>query len=285
MRPTRSFSIFLVLALMPVLAWADLNPRLYREYQGLLTEYLSEQTLPENGLVSAFDYEAALADDKLAKTLASQRKALEEFDPETLERREESVAFWINAYNFFMLAQILTDRPDGELVSSVWDYGGRLNPFVDSIFKRETFLVGGERFSLDGIEKGILLGKDYQSRGWKDARVHFAVNCASVGCPPLRQQIYTSDNLEAMLEENTRRAFNTHHHLRISGDTLYGTELFKWYEQDFVEAEGSVRSFIEQWASDDVAVKASRTSTLEYIDYDWSLNRPSNISAGHFEPE
>ncbi|WP_372986503.1 DUF547 domain-containing protein [Marinobacter sp.] len=281
----RSFSIFVVLTLVPVLAWADINPGLFREYQGLLTEYLTEQTLPGNGLVSAFDYEAALVDDRLAKTLASQGKALEQFNPETLDGREESVAFWINAYNFFMLAQILTERPDGELVSSVWDYGGRLNPFVDSIFERKTFVIGDERFSLDGIEKGKLLGKDYQSRGWRDARVHFAVNCASVGCPPLRQQIYTADNLEAMLEENTRRALNTPHHLRISGDTLHGTELFKWYEQDFVEAEGSVRSFIQRWASDGVADQASDTSELEYIDYDWSLNRPSNFSTGNFDQE
>jgi len=285
MRLTRSFSIFLALTLVPVLAWADINPGLYQEYQELLTKYLTEQTLPGNGLVSAFDYDAALADDELAKTLASQRQALEQFNPETLEGREESVAFWVNAYNFFMLAQILTERPDGELISSVWDYGGRLNPFVDSIFERKKFVVGGKRFSLDGIEKGILLGKEYQSRGWKDARVHFVVNCASVGCPPLRKQIYTADNLEAMLEENTRRAFNTPYHLRTSGDTLYGTELFKWYEQDFVEAAGSVRDFIDQWANDEVAVEVSRTSTLEYIDYDWSLNRPSNFSTGNFGQE
>ncbi len=285
MRLTRSFSIFLALTLVPVLAWADINPGLYQEYQELLTKYLTEQTLPGNGLVSAFDYDAAMADDELAKTLVSQRQALEQFDPETLEGREESVAFWVNAYNFFMLAQILTERPDGELISSVWDYGGRLNPFVDSIFERKKFVVGGKRLSLDGIEKGILLGKEYQSRGWKDARVHFVVNCASVGCPPLRKQIYTADNLEAMLEENTRRAFNTPYHLRISGDTLYGTELFKWYEQDFVEAAGSVRDFIDQWANDEVAVEVSRTSTLEYIDYDWSLNRPSNFSTGNFGQE
>ncbi len=280
MRPKSLLTMLLALILMPALAWADINPRLYREYQGLLAKYLSEQTPPGDGLVSAFDYETALADDTLVKTLARQRKALEAFDPDTLQGREESVAFWINAYNFFMVSQILTERPDGELVSSVWDYGGRLNPFADNIFERKKFVVGGERFSLDGIEKGILLGKHYQSRGWKDARVHFAVNCASVGCPPLRQQIYTADNLEVMLEENTRRAFNTSYHLRISGDTLHATELFKWYEQDFVEAEGSVRSFIRHWASAGLADQVAKTSKLTFIEYDWSLNDPSNFTTG-----
>jgi len=218
-----------------------------RPLQTLLSNYLIEQTLLGNGLASAFDYQAALADTDLAQTLELQRKALAGFDTGTLEAQKESVAFWVNAYNFFMLEQILTERPDGQLVASVWDYGGRVNPFVDSVFERKNFVIGGERFSLSQIEKGVLLGEDYQSRGWKDARVHFAVNCASVGCPPLREQIYTTANLEALLEENTRRAFNTQRHLRVTGNTLYGTELFKWYRQDFVEAEGSVQAFIRRW--------------------------------------
>ncbi len=71
-----------------------------------------------------------------------------------------------------MLDQILTERPDGELVSSVWDYGGRVNPFVDSVFERKNFVVGGRNYSLNDMEKEILLGEEYASKGWKDARVH-----------------------------------------------------------------------------------------------------------------
>ncbi|WP_341580886.1 DUF547 domain-containing protein [Marinobacter metalliresistant] len=283
MRGYRLASGFVALVLMPGLVWADINSGLYKPYQRLLSSYLIERTLPGDGLVSAFDYQAALADTDLVSTLERQRKALSEFNTGALEARQESVAFWINAYNFFMLEQILTERPDGYLVSSVWDYGGRVNPFVDSVFERESFVIGGERFSLNEIEKGVLLGEGYQSRGWKDSRIHFAVNCASVGCPPLRDQIYTAANLEGLLEENTRRAFNTQHHLRVTGDTLYGTELFKWYKEDFVEAEGSVRAFIRRWASDSVAEHVARTAELDYIDYDWSLNRPANVGLTGFE--
>jgi len=238
---------------------------------------LNEQTLPGNGLVSAFDYQSALADTGLAQTLAQQRKALAEFDTGTLEAREESVAFWINAYNFFMLEQILTERPHGQLVSSVWDYGGRVNPFVDSVFERENFVIGGERFSLNQIEKGVLLGEDYQSRGWKDARVHFAVNCASVGCPPLRDTLYTADNIERLLAESTRRAFNTDRHLKMQGDTLYLTELFKWYEDDFNEASGSTKAFIEEWADSAVVEAGVGTSNIKFINYDWALNLRANF--------
>jgi len=268
---------FFAWVLLPGLVWADVNEELYQPYQRLLSGYLIEQALPGDGLVSAFDYPSALADTDLAQLLEKQRNALADFDVGALEAQGESVAFWINAYNFFMLEQILTERPGGELVTSVWDYGGRVNPFVDSVFDRENFVIGGERFSLSQIEKGVLLGEDYQSRGWKDARVHFAVNCASVGCPPLREQIYTADNLEDLLQENTRRAFSTQRHLKVSGNTLYGTELFKWYKQDFVEAEGSVRAFIRRWASDTVVEQLAGTNELDYIAYDWSLNLPENM--------
>jgi hypothetical protein len=283
MRRYKLIAGFFVLALLPSLVWADINTNLYKPYQTLLSNYLIEQTLPGDGLVSAFDYSAALADTNLAQTLKQQRNALAEFDTGTLDTRDESIAFWINAYNFFMLEQILTKQPNGQLVSSVWDYGGRLNPFVDSVFEREAFVINDKHFNLNEIEKGILLGEDYLSRGWKDARVHFAVNCASVGCPSLRGQIYTAANLEALLQENTRRTFNTQRYLRVADNTLYGTELFKWYEQDFIEAEGSVRNFILRWASDTISKQVARTTKLVYIDYDWSLNRPSNV--GVKEPE
>jgi len=277
MRSYLFLSLIVVLALLPGRAMSDPNRENFQHYQELLDRHLIEHTLPGNGLVSAFDYRSALASDSLEKTLTKQRETLKAFDPGALEEKAESVAFWINAYNFFMLDQILTERPDGELVSSVWDYGGRVNPFVDSVFERKNFVIGGRNYSLNDMEKEILLGEEYASKGWKDARVHFAVNCASVGCPPLRNAIYTADNLERLLAENTRRAFNTARHLQVKGDTLYVTELFKWYEEDFEEASGSSKAFVEAWAAPQVAKKVAATSSLEFIDYDWALNTPDNF--------
>ncbi|WP_150911931.1 DUF547 domain-containing protein [Marinobacter halotolerans] len=258
-------------------ARADVNPQLYEPYQKLLDRFLIEKDLPGGGLVSAFDYRAASNDGNTLKLLSDQREALAGFDPSRLGGKLESVAFWINAYNFFMVNQLLTEQPDGELVASVWDYGGRINPFVDSVFQREKFVVGGEKYSLDHIEKGILLGADYADKGWKDARVHFAVNCAAVGCPPLRQAIYTADNLEDLLAENTRRAFLTDYHLKVEGKILYVTELFKWYEDDFKEAARSRKAFIREWVDSALAERVTQTSSVMFIDYDWSLNKPSNF--------
>ena len=269
------FVALLLLAVMPV--QAAVSETVYAPFQTLLNQHVIERTLPGNGLVSAFDYSGALADESTDDLLREQRQTLSGFDTTRLNGREESVAFWINAYNFFMIDKLLSDRPDGQLVTSVWDYGGRINPFVNSVFEREIFTVGGRDLSLDDIEKGILLGDDYKAKGWKDARVHFAVNCASTGCPPLRKQLYTAANLDTLLAENTRRALNTPRHLSVKSGALFVTELFKWYEDDFVEAEGSIRAFIHRWAEPDLAREISNAQGLKFSDYEWQLNRPENF--------
>lgn len=81
--------------------------------QKILEQFLIEKDLPDDSLVSAFEYRAAVNHDRATQQLSEQREALAEFDVSTLEGREQYVAFWINAYNFFMLDQILTqtDKP------------------------------------------------------------------------------------------------------------------------------------------------------------------------------
>jgi hypothetical protein len=154
----------------------------------LLVRHLVENDLENDGLATAFDYQGALKRDDTMDLLDRQRQKLGRFDVSLIDSREKGNAFWLNAYNFFMIAQIFQDRPGGKLVSSVWDYGGRYSPFRANVFKRDLFEIGGKRYSLDQMEKGILLGDEYWQKGWAEARVHFAVNCASVGCPPLRRQ-------------------------------------------------------------------------------------------------
>lgn len=243
----------------------------------LLDRHLIEKDLENNGLVSAFDYQGALQRDDTVELLDSQRERLAGFDLGLIDSREKGNAFWLNAYNFFMVAHILKERPGGELVDSVWDYGGRYNPFQDNVFERELFEVDGRLYSLDQMEKGILLGDAYRDKGWAEARVHFAVNCAAVGCPPLRAMLYTPDNVEHLLTENTRRAFNTPRQLRVDGDTLYLSSLFDWYREDFAREQGSVRGFVREYAADRVVEKMRHTEQIGFIDYDWSLNRPENF--------
>ncbi len=247
----------------------------FEPFQALLRAHLREKDLEYDGLVTAFDYEAAHAEEDTEGLLREQHQLLATFDPDALSTREEAVAFWLNAYNYFMIAHILENPRRGSLVGSVRDYGHLFNPY--RVFSQDLFEIGGQHYSLDDMEKGILLGEAFKERGWKEARVHFAVNCASVGCPPLRQDIYLPSSLNAVLTENTRRALNTPRHLHLDGSTLYLTRLFDWYEDDYVEEAGSVRDFIAAYANERVKEKLDRSNRIRFIDYDWDLNSPANF--------
>lgn len=265
-------------SLEPVVsATTGLMDELFPEFADLLTDYLIEQQTDQGGLVSAFDYDQALVSADTLQLIDQQKKRLREFDIGGLEGRTESTAFWINAYNFFMMAKILEDRPGRQLVDSVWDYGGRYNPFRDSVFTQAQFDVGGRRYSLDDMEKSILLGDEFADKGWLDARIHFAVNCASVGCPPLRRELYRSEQLDDQLTQNTRLAFNTPYHLRVDGETVHLSSLFDWYAQDFADAAGDNLDFIRQYASEQITAALPENPTIRFIEYDWRLNRPANF--------
>jgi len=249
----------------------------YQPYAELLDRFLIERK-SENGtgLVTAFDYRDAINHPETKNLLKEQRERLREFDINSLDRKSRALSFWINAYNFFMLSQILENpRPDGEIIESVKDYGSFINPY--RIFKKEIFNIGGERYSLDTMEKEILLGDSYEQKGWKEARVHFAVNCASVGCPPLRKKLYLPDNVDTLLTENTQMALQTSRHMRIEEDILYLSQLFEWYENDFAEEAGSIRAFLKQYIPADKHKNIEGAKSIRYIDYDWALNRPGNF--------
>lgn len=266
-------SILMVLIAKP--AVCD-DTSFYAPFQTLLDRHLNEQSLPCGGLISWFDYEGALASISTASLLKTQDERLAEFDPDTLGTRERALAFWTNAYNYFMIQHLLTHPENDRPVASVRDYGSLFRPY--RVFGLKRFNVGGEDHSLREIELDILLGDDFAKRGWKDARIHFAVNCASVGCPPLRKTLYSAASLDAMLTENTRLALDTPIHLTQDNQTLRLTELFDWYEDDFIDHSGSVLEFIAAYGSTSAIKAANNTDRITFIDYDWRLNTVENFS-------
>jgi hypothetical protein len=249
---------------------------LFEPYARLLERHLRELETAEGGLVAAFDYRAALDDRATGDLIRQQHAALAAFDIDTLDGRWAATAFWINAYNFFTLAHVLENpRRDGRPVRSVLDFGSIVNRH--RVFQRAVFDVGGAKYSLDGIEKGVLLGEPFAERGWKDARVHFAVNCASVGCPPLRRALYTAANTDDLLTENVRRALRTPRHLRVESDQLHLSRLFDWYGADFAAERGSVREFVMAYSAEANRPAIAATRRIVFIDYDWALNESANF--------
>jgi hypothetical protein len=167
--------------------------------------------------------------------------------------RDEQMAFLINAYNAFTVEKILTRYPD---LRSIWDFGRVFgNPFKD-----EFFTLLGRRMSLDGIEHGIL------RKRYREPRVHFAVNCASVGCPMLREEAYAAERLGAQLEEQAVRFLSDRSRNRFASGRLEVSKIFDWFKEDFEPRE----AFFARYAA---ALGAPGGAfPVTFLDYDWSLN-------------
>jgi len=115
--------------------------------------------------------------------------------------------------------------------------------------------------SLNTLEKKTLL-KDFP-----DARVHFAVNCASVSCPPLRNEAFTGAELEKQLTEQSVKFANSNHAVQISGSTAKYSELFNWYSADFKTKNPA--TYLNKYRSS----KIKTSSKIDWIKYDWNLNQ------------
>src|SRR5262245_35176971 len=138
--------------------------------------------------------------------------------------KAQQMAFLINAYNAFTVEKILTRYPE---IKSIWDFGKVFgNPFKDRFF---TLL--GREFTLDGIEHQTLR----RPGAYDEPRVHFAVNCASIGCPMLREEAYVATRLDAQLEEQTRRFLSDRSRNRYNAESarLEVSRIFDWFKEDW----------------------------------------------------
>ena len=139
---------------------------------------------------------------------------------------------------------------------------------------RAKFTAGGRNYSLDDIEHGIL------HKEFAEARVHFAVNCASASCPRLLQEPYLPDRLEEQLEQAARDFINREENVWMRGDVLFLSKIFDWYEEDFVRAvanqtqqKPTVVDYILRYLPESVAQQIREEKPrIEFYNYDWSLN-------------
>jgi hypothetical protein len=171
--------------------------------------------------------------------------------------REERMAFLINAYNAFTVEKILTRYPD---IRSIWDFGRIFgNPFKD-----EFFTLLGRKTSLDAIEHGTL------RKTYRDPRVHYALNCASVGCPMLREEAYVAARLERQLEEQAARFLSDRSRNRYRDGRLEVSKIFDWFEEDFEPRAAYFARYAKLLGVPDGARVPDLP--LSFLDYDWTLN-------------
>ena len=170
--------------------------------------------------------------------------------------REEKLAYWINAYNAFTIQLILDHYP----VESIKDIKKGL-PMINSVWDIRFITIEGEDYDLNNIEHGILR-KDFQ-----EPRIHFAVNCASGSCPPLRNEAFTAAKLEAQLESQALAFIGNPKYNRIQKDRIEISKIFSWFKGDFTN-DTSLISYLNRYSTIQIDEKAS----ISYLEYDWTLN-------------
>jgi len=186
--------------------------------------------------------------------------------------KAQQLAFLINAYNAFTVELILTRYPDLE---SIRDFGR----FIDNPWKKRFFKLLGQEQHLDGLERGLIRAPGV----YDEPRIHMAVNCASIGCPMLREEAYVADRLAVQLEEQVVRFLSDRSRNRYDGatHTLEVSEIFDWYREDFSSGFQGIRSreqFFAQYTElltddpDGQNLIRSQQAKIRFVDYDWALN-------------
>ncbi len=182
-----------------------------------------------------------------------------------LERlaRDEQMALLINAYNAYTLKLILEHYPG---LTSIRN--------IRAPWSTKRYKVGRHSLSLDDIEHGLLRPL------YKDPRVHFALNCASIGCPTLQPWAYNGTDVDHQLDLITKQFVQNARHVKLDGNTLFLSSILNWYNDDFINPtfQGSANTLPEYIATyadlplKQLIMKHGENLTVKFLDYDWGLN-------------
>lgn len=214
---------------------------------------------PHPSGINRVNYATVAPEDHTA--LANYVKSLERVAVSGYSRAEQR-AYWINLYNAKTVELILTRFP----VKSIRDINISPGVFSSGPWGAKLMTVEGEKLALDDIEHRILRPI------WKDNRIHYAVNCASLGCPNLQPAAFTAENTESLLERGAREYVNHRRGVSLQSGKLKVSSLYVWFQEDF---GGSAEGLMEHWAK--YAGKTLADALLSYSgglehDYDWRLN-------------
>lgn len=176
--------------------------------------------------------------------------------------RDEQRAFWINLYNALTVKVILDNYP----VDSIRDISAGL--FSSGPWDEKHFPVAGEQLSLNDIEHRILRPI------WKDPRLHYAVNCASLGCPNLSLRAFTTTNTENMLEAGARAYVNHSRGASVASGRLVVSSIYEWFNADFGGSDEGVIAHLRKHANEPLKGSLAGVTAIADDRYDWSLNRP-----------
>ena len=184
---------------------------------------------------------------------------LSALDPLSLTRPEQ-FAYWANLYNALTIRVVVDEWP----VRSIRDIRSSL--LVAGPWRKTVARVGGVDLSLDDIEHEIL------RKGWSDPRVHYAVNCASFGCPNLPLRAWRGEGLGPALDVAARSYVNHPRGVTFNGVTLTVSSIYKWYAADFGGTDARVIAHLTQYAAAPLAARLRQTNRISGETYNWAIN-------------
>jgi hypothetical protein len=201
-----------------------------------------------------------------ANVTGADRKLLESYIdaltaiPISAYNRDEQRAYWINLYNALTVKVVLDRYP----VKSI----RQIKPNVFSIgpWRKKRITVEGAELSLDDIEHRILRPI------WRDPRLHYALNCASVGCPNLLNQAFTAANSEALLTQAARAYINNPRGAQLRDGRLVVSSIYKWYKEDFGNTDAGVIDHLQRYAESALSAQLREITRISADRYDWALN-------------
>lgn len=218
----------------------------------MLREYVSEGTV---------DY-SRWQEESMAQ-LEQWLTAVSVVDIESLTR-DEAIAFLINLYNALTIRQVLQKYPIDSIRPEILGIPNWASFLL--FFKKKIYTLNGESLGLDNIEQDILRDR------YPETRIHFALVCASSGCPLLRSEAYLPSKINEQLEDDAHRFINNPEKVKYdkANQILYCSKVFKWYKEDFLKLADSVPQYVQRYYAN---TQIPADVSIEHLPYSWALNQ------------
>lgn len=209
--------------------------------------------------INRFAYAEVSAED-----LSHLRIYLRDLQREPVSKlsRAEQRAYWINLYNATTIDTVLAHYP----VKSILDISISPGVFVRGPWGKKLLRIEGEDVSLDDIEHRILRPI------WNDPRTHYAVNCASLGCPNLQAEAFTAANMDTLLDKGAREYINHPRGARVAKGKLTVSSIYAWFKSDFGGDDAGVIAHLKRYADAPLAKQLAGVDEIDDDEYDWALN-------------
>jgi hypothetical protein len=270
-RLQRLWLMVALLTALPQVAGAAPRPDLWPRWQahdagstvqvdhGAWADFLARYVVAGDDGINRVAYRRVTPDDRVA--LAAYVDRLARLPVPRLAGPEQ-MAYWINLYNALTVQLVLGHEP----VRSIRDIDISPGLFSDGPWGKKLVTIEGQPVALDDIEHRILRPI------WRDPRVHYALNCAALGCPDLQPEPFLAARLDAQLERAARSYVNHPRGVEIAGNELIVSSIYEWFKEDFGGTDRSVIAHLRRYAAPPLATGLAGREWLDDDRYDWRLN-------------